>query len=1082
MTEEEAIKLIKKTLEQSFNGDDFFKLVKNMLGSAEVTGYEIARKSFADYIEKATCVLTYAVVPNSDNDRADVLIVHLKKSSSLMRARLMQRNFVSRHLKEKDRNAALVAFVDPGGKSWRFSFVKMEYRFVVGKVKEISSPARRYSFLVGEHEKSHTAQSRLLPILCKKENPRLEELEEVFDVEQVTKEFFDKYKDLLLRLEEGVRSIVKKDPQIADEFKAKNINTLDFAKKLLGQTVFLYFLQKKGWFGVQRGAKWGSGTQDFLRKLFEEHSSDSNFFNDILESLFYEALNGERTDDYYSKFECRIPFLNGGLFEPIHGYNWVDRDIPLPNRLFSNERRTSDGDTGDGILDVFDRYNFTVKEDEPLEKEVAIDPEMLGNVFERLLEVKDRKSKGTYYTPRDVVHYMCQESLADYLVSELKDEVHREVPTKEDIKQWVVGLCEPPQSLHPHQSIYDAAGIVNKKLEEIRVCDPAVGSGAFVVGMMHEIVRLRSELCQQDKSDTRTKEQLLYYLKRHAIEHCLYGVDCEGGAVEIARLRLWLSLMVDEQERETVQPLPNLDYKIVKGDALLSMKQLKLRMNEPSVNKDAIDNFLREKNSFFNEFSMSRKEKYREKITKLLSEISGEDKTFYMELYFAEVFHYKDGFDIVIANPPYRQLQKDDGKLSREYAPQHFETFAKTGDIYQLFYERAHTLLGPHGRACLITSNKWMRARYGQKLREFFVKNTQPLQLIDLGPDVFETPTVDTNILLYAKTPAGRDIQAATFYKADGKKLSAVRLSPLPVPKKDDPWLILSPAEAALQQKIAQVGTPLKDWDVSINYGIKTGYKEAFIIDTATKERLCHEDPASAEILKPVLKGRDIKRYRADWAGLWLIDTHNGYNDGYGKVPAIDIKQYPAVKTHLDKHWGKVENRLDQGNTPYNLRSCAYYPNFEKEKVIYPETTHRAVFFYDHNDHFFVEKTGFIMTGSRLKYVTGSLNSKLLEIVFKNFYAGCNLANTGYQYNKHALEKLPIPPVTDANRMLVEALEALVDEIHAAKSPTLKVDTRAAEAQIDRLVYRLYDLNSEEVALIEKKCLAPQKPSARTKN
>lgn len=1076
MTEEEAIKLIKKTLEQSFNGDDFFKLVKNMLGSAEVTGYEIARKSFADYIEKATCVLTYAVVPNSDNDRADVLIVHLKKSSSLMRARLMQRNFVSRHLKEKDRNAALVAFVDPGGKSWRFSFVKMEYRFVVGKVKEISSPARRYSFLVGEHEKSHTAQSRLLPILCKKENPRLEELEEVFDVEQVTKEFFDKYKDLLLRLEEGVRSIVKKDPQIADEFKAKNINTLDFAKKLLGQTVFLYFLQKKGWFGVQRGAKWGSGTQDFLRKLFEEHSSDSNFFNDILESLFYEALNVKRTDDYYSKFERRIPFLNGGLFEP--NYNWENRNILLPNTLFSNENRTSDGDTGDGILDVFDRYNFTVKEDEPLEKEVAIDPEMLGNVFERLLEVKDRKSKGTYYTPRDVVHYMCQESLADYLVSELKDEVHREVPTEEDIKQWVVGLCEPPQSLHPHQSIYDAAGIVNKKLEEIRVCDPAVGSGAFVVGMMHEIVRLRSELCQQDKSDTRTKEQLLYDLKRHAIEHCLYGVDCEGGAVEIARLRLWLSLMVDEQERETVQPLPNLDYKIVKGDALLSMKQLKLRMNEPSVNKDAIDNFLREKNSLFNESRMSRKEKYREKITKLLSEISGEDKTFYMELYFAEVFHYKDGFDIVIANPPYRQLQKDDGKLSKEYAPQHFETFAKTGDIYQLFYERAHTLLGPHGRACLITSNKWMRARYGQKLRKFFVKNTQPLQLIDLGPDVFETPTVDTNILLYAKTPAGRDIQAATFNKADGKKLSAVRLSPLPVPKKDDPWLILSPAEAALQQKIAQVGTPLKDWDVSINYGIKTGYKEAFIIDTATKERLCHEDPASAEILKPVLRGRDIKRYRADWAGLWLIDTHNGYNDGYGKVPAIDIKQYPAVKTHLDKHWGKVENRLDQGNTPYNLRSCAYYPDFEKEKVVWKRVGSILRFSFD-DSRFYCQDSTCIATGKHLKTLVAVLNSTVGNYLLQ----GSPKTGTGdLLISVQALEPIPIPPVTDANRMLVEALEALVDEIHAAKSTNLKADTRAAEAQIDRLVYRLYDLNSEEVALIEKKCLAPQKPSARTKN
>ncbi len=201
----------------------------------------------------------------------------------------------------------------------------------------------------------------------------------------------------------------------------------------MGQIVFLYFLQKKGWFGVERDKEWGSGSKHFLRELFEKkHGNYKNFFNDILEPLFYEALRLERPGDYYSRFNCRIPFLNGGLFDPLGDYDWWNTDILLPNDLFSNNRKTKEGDIGDGILDIFDRYNFTVKEDEPLEKEVAVDPEMLGKVFENLLEVKDRKSKGTYYTPREIVHYMCQESLVNYLATELEGKT-----SKEDIETLI---------------------------------------------------------------------------------------------------------------------------------------------------------------------------------------------------------------------------------------------------------------------------------------------------------------------------------------------------------------------------------------------------------------------------------------------------------------------------------------------------------------------------------------------------------------------------------------------------------------------------------------------------------------------
>jgi len=416
MEKDSAKNLIQETLQGSFNKERFVYLAKNILNHIEDASFVYKGNyifdDFADLIKKVERIGKYK---DPEEKLIDVLVVHLKKESSLERARTKQRNFVAKYLKGSRggvlKDAALVAFVSPNEDDWRFSLVKMEYKFnKEGKVEEEFTPALRYSFLVGTNENSHTAQSCLLPLLLNDEvKPSLIELEDVFSVEKVTKEFFEKYRDLFLRLKESLEEVVRKDKKVQEVFKLKNINTIDFSKKLLGQIVFLYFLQKKGWFGVERSKEWGSGSKCFLRELFKkEHGDYKNFFNDILEPLFYEALRLERSGDYYSRFDCRIPFLNGGLFDPINEYEWWDTDILLSNEVFSNNRKTKEGDTGNGILDVFDRYNFTVKEDEPLEKEVAIDPEMLGKDFEKLLAVKDRKSKGTYYTPREIVHYMCQ--------------------------------------------------------------------------------------------------------------------------------------------------------------------------------------------------------------------------------------------------------------------------------------------------------------------------------------------------------------------------------------------------------------------------------------------------------------------------------------------------------------------------------------------------------------------------------------------------------------------------------------------------------------------------------------------------
>lgn len=586
MDKKQAQALIKRTFESPFDKDSFVAFAKNLLNDVEDAPFIYRGNFIPDAYEQYITTLERIGKYNDGEHEIDVLIAKLKKESSIERARTMQRNFVAWYLNGsrggKMKDAALVAFVSPNERDWRFSLVKMDYRFEESKkgrmrVKEEFTPARRWSFLVGVNENSHTAQSQLVNLVADDErNPAIAQLEEAFNIEKVTKEFFEKYRELFLWTKETLEGVVKKDKKIREDFESKGVNTVDFSKKLLGQIVFLYFLQKKGWFGVKRDDDWGTGPKNFLRELFEKkHGSYSNFFNDILEPLFYEALARERDDDFYSRFDCKIPFLNGGLFDPINDYDWVHTDILLPNDLFSNSYKTKQGDKGNGILDIFDRYNFTVKEDEPLEKEVAVDPEMLGKVFENLLDVKDRKSKGTYYTPREIVHYMCVQSLVNYLASELEGKV-----TKEDCEKLirygetvgenearVMAMGKETQTYYYKlaDTIRANAKLIDEKLADIKICDPAIGSGAFPVGMMAEIVRTRNMLSSYIKDSNRT----LYNFKRDCIHNSLYGVDIDPGAVEIAKLRLWLSLVVDEEDIKQIKPLPNLEYKIMQGNSLL---------------------------------------------------------------------------------------------------------------------------------------------------------------------------------------------------------------------------------------------------------------------------------------------------------------------------------------------------------------------------------------------------------------------------------------------------------------------------------------------------------------------------------
>ena len=446
MNREQARDLIQRTFTQKFDKTRFINFTRNLLNhidesKASSWNNQYVKDAFKSEVQRYERLGTYHT---PKKETVDLLVVYLTAESKLERARTAIRNFVADHLKTRDeKDAALVAFVSPTEATWRFSYVKMEYATVEKDSGSIGveahlTPARRFSYIVGEGESCHTAQTRFLALLQDTAaDPTLPDLEEAFSVEAVTKEFFTKYTELFEDIRKALDNLLAKDKAVRDEFTTKVVSTVDFAKKLMGQIVFLYFLQKKGWLGVTKGADWGTGPRDFLRRLAKaEYGNYENFFNDILEPLFYDTLATDRGHDAWcNRFKCRIPFLNGGLFEPLGDYHWRKIDIALPNKLFTNNTVVEEGVTGTGILDVFDRYNFTVNESEPLEKEVAIDPEMLGKVFENLIEENRRKGLGSYYTPREIVHFMCVESLITYLHTALNND--KEVVPRSDLETLV---------------------------------------------------------------------------------------------------------------------------------------------------------------------------------------------------------------------------------------------------------------------------------------------------------------------------------------------------------------------------------------------------------------------------------------------------------------------------------------------------------------------------------------------------------------------------------------------------------------------------------------------------------------------
>ena len=1040
MDKQAARKIVEDALEKPFDKEKFTYLIKNVLHNmSEEKSFALSGNlifhAFSDSVGKLERIGKYE---DHTGRTVDVLIVHLKKETSLERARTMQRNYIAKYLNgSRDgqlKDAALVAFVAPTGKDWRFSFVKMDYRFnEEGKIKEDLTPARRFSFLVGEHENSHTAQSQLLPLLMDdKGEPDLDKLEDAFSIERVTKEFFEKYRNLFLHLKDSLDVIIEKYADAKGEFTAKNIDTGDFAKKLLGQIVFLYFLQKKGWFGVKRGEEWGAGSKRFLRELFDKkHSDYNNFFNDILEPLFYEALRAERggVDDYYSRFDCRIPFLNGGLFDPIGDYDWVKTEILLPNELFSNSRETKEGDKGDGILDIFDRYNFTVKEDEPLEKEVAIDPEMLGKVFENLLEVKDRKSKGTYYTPREIVHYMCQESLIGYLATEIEGEVARE-----DIERLIrygeavveneshVADIGHETSAYPSklpESIRSSTAQIDEKLASIRVCDPAVGSGAFIVGMMNEIVRARGALTPYIQKNG---ERTAYDFKRHAIRECLYGVDIDASAVDIAKLRLWLSLVVDEEKRETIQPLPNLDYKIVQGNSLLSV--------EKNVFNHHLFKRLEElKSLYFIETGAGKKRDYKEEIDEIIGEITGGGSEFNFSAYFSEVLNKKLGFDVVIANPPYDVIK--DSNLRQIYA----NSIYGRVNTYGLFLHKSvQTLARPNALVTYINPKTLLADKYFINLRKFLKSNGNFKTILKIADrhKVFDN-VLQAVIVHIFQRQENHDPQDAVLIHEIRERSDIENIKRRLAVESKHVWMqdrfgrgLLVSDKREVYSIFDKVINKTKPF-LQLGIQFSTGKIQWDLF----KDKLTDKPvPGSSRLIW----AENVQRYR--------------FGNSIKRKGKEFVNASSTVQAHITTKT-IITQRTTSDEQERRIIATIFNPQQEGFNA-----------FSENHTNFLArcEKS------FEIEFVLGLVNSRFFDLIFRHI-------NSNTQVSSGELNSLPIKDFPPSEQLpivnLVDAILAITKDDDYSDNSTKPTQVREYERQIDELVYQLYGLTTEEIRMVE---------------
>ncbi|EKD6390098.1 Eco57I restriction-modification methylase domain-containing protein [Campylobacter coli] len=917
---------------------------------------------------------------------------------------------------------------------------------------------------------------------------------------------------------------------------------------------------------------------------------------DKLSELFFEILAKERSTRKKSEF-AYLPYLNSSLFEKQSIENTLEisslsNDLKLfyyKNTVLKDDKcKAKKGQVGllEYLFEFLDSFDFGSDDEqsEILSQKELISSSVLGNVFEKLNGYKE----GSFYTPSFITSYMCKESITKVVLDKFNAQF--------DLK--ATDISELRRDLRKEDK-----NAQKELLNSIKICDPAVGSGHFLVSALNVMLSIYDELNlfdeefylevqndeilitnrkgefveykrpHSDKDKAHLIQKELFYTKKDIIENNLFGVDINPNSCEITKLRLWIELLkhsfyqsFEDEAYHDLKTLPNIDINIKCGNSLISYFEIdkslshypniKERMNKyKNIVKDYKEGFYTDKNQinqeiknlkisfknfcFADKFKKEMKsfnekcEKYSKKYGNFLA-VNDENLRIFvsanltlfdfdekeakkefanLKKEYDNIFNLENnhpfewrfefpeildddgnfqGFDLIIGNPPY--IRQEEIKELKPNLAKNYKVYKGTSDIYTYFYELGFNILKSNGVLSFITSNKYTRAGYGEALREFLLKNVSILDYIDLnGIKVFDSATVDTSILSFEKLKSkdssfrylaldNENLKACGYsidLCKDFKELSQKSLS-------KENFTFSDESTNSLKAKIERIGTPLKEWQgLNINYGIKTGYNEAFIISTEKRNEILEnckdeaEKERTAKLIRKMLRGRDIKRYSYEWAGLWVIFIPWHFPNVEKPKTMLeneqDLKeQYPSLYKHLLSHKERLSKRNKEETGIRYEWYCLqrwganYYQEFEKEKIIYPETTQNAYFVYD-NKGFFIEKTAFILICENLKYLQGLLSSNLVTYYYKNFSKGCKLGIKGYQYNKHALEYLPIPKINSKNQKIADELVNSVDEILKAKEQDKNANTQELENKINSLVYKLYNLTEDEIKIIERK-------------
>ena len=920
---------------------------------------------------------------------------------SVAKRKIGLRNFVRSFINPTwgEFEAALVVF--DSGDLWRLSFIC--------DIKGEATSPKRYTYVFGNQGILYRTPIERFRFLQNK-GVSFENFKTAFSVEALSDEFFNRYREQYAdfiqyitgkrfikvggKWEEKVLGLPNESLMQAFEFNEKKIR--DYIKKMMGRLTFLHFLQRKGWL---------CGDLNYLQNLFVRSQYQDDYLDSVLEPLFFGILNTkpEGRKQIFEQYNWdmvllkeweSIPYLNGGLFERDKE---DEPESKFPADYFKR------------LFQFFSEYNFTIDENDPNDAEVGVDPEMLGKIFENLLE--DNKDKGAFYTPKEIVRYMCQESLIAYL------ETNTSI-AKEKIRQFVLVPDENVEEIPENKR-----SKLLEALKEVKICDPAIGSGAFPMGLLNELLNCREALEHLDVPRSEIKKSI--------IQNNIYGVDIEKGAVDIARLRFWLSIVVDE---ENASPLPNLDYKIMQGNSLIeSYKGLDLSKltYEKEGKKDSgeVELFDDEKKQMQKRLSIllskyyscsdhDEKERIKQEIFEtiylqlkqlaysdaILSELKNinfaENNQFFLwHTWFSDVFNRpngKSGFDIVIGNPPYVVTNKSD-----------YPQFKWNSDLYKMFYEMAiDTLLNTNGYLCFITPKFWMLNLEDEQMRLAFNSYLQIKQIALCNP--FENAVTENTIVLCSKEIEQQD--EITIYKWNSNTRCFETLIPLD----------LNYCRTNLHfEWVHGLDKPLIKILVKLNKNKKL--KEISISKRGAE--ISKKVMRETEVGLPSLIGQDIKRYSISWYDTYIDTKH---------------KEFYRLSSFFSKKLIYLR-RVDSC-----LEACISTKPFGYNKNVYGIKINEAL-------------------GYKIKFVLALLNSKLLDFYYKKKFS-TKKEEAFPEIQTYLYEQLPLPNVNDEQQ---NEIIDIVDTILILKTEKNCADTSDLENKINRIVYNLYDLTDAEVKIIE---------------